>query len=259
MVSYKYKILLINPNSSEEMTENLKPLISRYPTKMAIDTFTAPTSAPKSINNETDALDSANVVLPEILQYIKEKKYDGYLVACYSLHPLVEMIRDIVPRGVYVTGIFEASIMTALTLTPTPRDQAVTKHKTRFGIVTTGTAWEAALSEGVLRVLGLDTLAQAKRFKGVESTGLNADELHTAPKELVTKKMNEATKRLVRGRDVKVISLGCAGMSGLDEIVTEALIEELGEKESREIFVLDPVKAGLGILENLLRSLPTQG
>lgn len=257
MAPSEYKILLINPNSSENMTENLKPLINQYPSKMIIGTFTAPKGSPKSINNETDALESANVVLPELLPYIKQGKYNGYLVACYSLHPLVEMIREIVPRGVYVTGIFEASIMTALTLTPTPRDK-VEIRKTRFGIVTTGTAWEEALSAGVLSVLGLDTLAQAKRFKGVESTGLNADELHTAPKEVVTKKMMEATQRLVRDRDVKVVSLGCAGMSGLDQIVTDALVEELGEKEARDVFVLDPVKAGLGILENLLKSLPEQ-
>ncbi|KUJ17874.1 uncharacterized protein LY89DRAFT_683865 [Mollisia scopiformis] len=256
MAPYIYKMLLINPNSSEEMTENLEPLITEYPSNTIIDSFTAPRSAPKSINNEKDALESANIVFPEILQFIKQQKYDGYLVACYSLHPLVDMIREAVPRGVYVTGIFEASITTALTLTPTPHLKADVKQKTTFGIVTTGTAWEKLLAAGVLRVVGLGEMAHATRFKGVESTGLNADELHTAPKEVVTTKMKDATKRLVRDNDVRVICLGCAGMSGLDRIVTEALIEELGEKDAKEVYVLDGVKAGIGMLENMFRSLP---
>ncbi len=66
----------------------------------------------------------------------------------------------------------------------------------------------------------------------------------------------EATKRLVKDRDVKVICLGCAGMAGLDGIVEEALVEELGEEEAKYVHVLDGVKAGLGLLEGLLRALP---
>ncbi|KAE8449899.1 hypothetical protein EG329_007376 [Mollisiaceae sp. DMI_Dod_QoI] len=253
-----YKILLINPNSSQEMTENLKPLVQQYPSNTVIETYTAPADSPKSINNEEDALASAKVVYPEILQYIAKKRYDGYLVACYSLHPLVDMIREAAPRGIYVTGIFEASITTALALTPgrKPRSVDLPLQRTKFGIVTTGAAWEKALSEGVMNVIGLNSIIHSTRFKGVESTGLNADELHTAPKEFVRKKMKEATKRLVQGNDVKVISLGCAGMSGLDQIVQEALIEELGEEDAREVHILDPVKVGIGMLENVLKSLP---
>jgi Asp/Glu/hydantoin racemase len=76
---------------------------------------------------------------------------------------------------------------------------------------------------------------------------------------VVRKKMMDATKRLVRNRDVKVICLGCAGMAGLDSLVEDALVEELGEEEAGCVLILDGVKAGIGLLESLLRALPGKG
>jgi hypothetical protein len=43
---------------------------------------------------------------------------------------------------------------------------------------------------------------------------------------------------------------------GLDGIVQEALVEELGEKEANYVHILDGVKAGIGLLEGILRALP---
>ena len=68
--------------------------------------------------------------------------------------------------------------------------------------------------------------------------------------------MKEATKRLVKDRDIKVICLGCAGMVGMDDDVYEALVEELGEFEAKDIHILDGVKAGISLLEGLMRTLP---
>jgi hypothetical protein len=44
-------------------------------------------------------------------------------------------------------------------------------------------------------------------------------------------------------------------MAGLDDIVREALQEELGE-DAKHVHILDGVKAGIGLLESLLRALP---
>jgi Asp/Glu/hydantoin racemase len=247
------KILVINPNSSKSMTDSLDQLISnlnrQLPFPAEIHTYTAP-SGPPSINNEGDALESAQVVFADLESEIS--KYDACLVACYSVHPLVGMLREKLAPHSHVTGIFEASISTALSLLPL---QSRFK-RSKFAIVSTGAYWENELSEGVRRFLDLPDLKSCRRFKGVETTGLNAIELHTAPPEDVRRKMMEATKRLVKDRDVKVICLGCAGMAGLDGIVEEALVEELGEEEAKYVHVLDGVKAGLGLLEGLLRALP---
>ncbi|KAF8850403.1 hypothetical protein BDZ45DRAFT_661845 [Acephala macrosclerotiorum] len=274
-MDYYKKILLINPNSNKEMTISLKQLIDRFPAKMTISTYTAPGTAPRSINNEVDALASAQESIGQILHLRDQYKFDGYLVACYSLHPLVDIIKESVPPSVFVLGIFEASISTALALTPIrpPWLAANVIMKTKFGIVTTGSAWEEILGSSLLVMLGLKEVNKSPsgRFKRVETTGLNADELHEAPREEVARRMKEATKRLLRinndatendanandGEETDVICLGCAGMSGFDDVVREALVEELGPKQAQEIYILDPVQVGIGMLEHMIKSLPS--
>lgn len=218
-------------------------------------TYTAP-SGPNSINNEDDAHQTAMICIADLNS--KLSQYDAFLVACYSVHPLVTMLRSRVPPHVHVTGIFEASITTALSLLPKPRAGAGSNENVfeKFGIVSTGTFWEQALSDGVLDFMGVDDLKSCQRFKGVETTGLNADELHTAPADIVRKKMMDAIKRLVKDRDVRVVCLGCAGMAGMDSIVQEALVEELGAEGAKRVYIIDGVKVGIGLLECLLRALP---
>lgn len=185
--------------------------------------------------------------------------YDAILVACYCVHPLVGMLRDHLPPYIHVTGIFEASISASLSLLPMEYENGAPRNpRSKFGIVSTGTYWENALSTGVKSFLDLKDLNASGRFKGVETTGLSAAELHSAPPELVRQRMMEATKRLVKDRDVMIICLGCAGMAGLDSVVEEALVEELGEKEAQYVHVLDGVKAGISALEGLLRALPAK-
>ncbi|RDW82897.1 hypothetical protein BP5796_04388 [Coleophoma crateriformis] len=254
------KLLLINPNSNKHMTEGLELLLNdlnQQGTSQTIEviTYTA-ASGPNSINNEDDAHQTAMVCIADLNS--KLSQYDAFLVACYSVHPLVTMIRSRVPPHVHVTGIFEASVTTALSLLPKPRAGAGSNENVfeKFGIVSTGTYWEKALSEGVRDFLGFSDLESCQRFKGVETTGLNADELHTAPADLVREKMMDATKRLVKDRDVRVICLGCAGMAGMDDIVQEALVEELGAEGAKKVYIIDGVKVGIGLLETLVRALP---
>jgi len=249
------KILVINPNSSKSMTVSLDILIrdlnQEVPIPILIETYTAP-SGPPSINNEDDALESAKVVIADLREDLA--KYDAYLVACYSVHPLVSMLRERCPPQIHVTGIFEASVSLSLSLLPLD----LGSQRSKFGIVSTGTYWDNALSAGVRSLLGSESL-KSGRFKGVETTGLNAIELHTTSADEVRQKMMDATKRLVRSRDVKVICLGCAGMAGMDGTVYDALVEELGQSEAGFIHILDGVKAGIGLLEGLLRALPGKG
>ncbi|KAH7399748.1 Asp/Glu/hydantoin racemase [Cadophora sp. MPI-SDFR-AT-0126] len=260
MTAKSKKLLVINPNTSKEMTASVEQLIkklnAKFPTTTQITTYTAP-EGPASIDNSDDCMASARIVYEDLRPRLED--YDAHLVACYSVHPLVAGLQDEVPTGIHVTGIFEASITTALSLLPMRyADPKLERLETRqkFGIVSTGSYWEAELSDGVRRFLDLQSVDATGRFKGVESTGLSAGELHTADPALVKRKMKEATKRLVRDRDIKVICLGCAGMVGMDDDVYEALVEELGEFEAKEIHILDGVKAGIALLEGLMRTLP---
>jgi Asp/Glu/hydantoin racemase len=173
--------------------------------------------------------------------------YDGFLVACYSKHPLVPILKGeaaVKSARKPVTGIFEASVSTSLQLIH-PNE--------KFGIVSTGKVWEQILSEAVVDFLGTGSEA-SKRFAGVETTGLNATDLHDAPPEEVRTKMKDAVKRLLKKGSVGAICLGCAGMSGMNEMVREASIEELGEVEGARVRIVDGVQAGVAWLEGAVRT-----
>lgn len=215
------------------------------------DFFTA-SSGPKSINNEDDAAESAKHCLPDLIPMLKS--HDAFLVCCYSQHPLVSILKsrpEITSTNKLVTGIFEASVSTSL--------QAIHPEE-RFGIVSTGKVWEELLADAVVGYLGFEGKVAERRFAGVETTGLSAIELHDTPAEEVRRRMKEAVKRLLGSgkRDGKgevgAICLGCAGMAGMDEIVREACIEELGPDKGKRVRIVDGVVAGVAWLEGALRS-----
>ncbi len=170
------------------------------------------------------------------------------MIACYSKHPLVPQLKTqkvIAAKGrPIITGIFEASIATSL--------QIIAPYE-RFGIVSTGKVWEQILTEAVANFLGSGT-ETSSRFAGVETTGLNATELHDAQPEEVRTRMKEATKRLIRKGDVGAVCLGCAGMAGMNKMVKEAVIEELGEDKGSSVRVVDGVQAGVTWLEGAIRT-----
>ncbi|KAF3053932.1 hypothetical protein E8E11_011909 [Didymella keratinophila] len=238
-------ILVINPNSTVSMTDGLKPLVDALQFKdTAHDYFTAPDGV-KSINNEDDARESVKHCLPTLRPLLD--RYDAFLVACYSQHPLVPLLKEepaIKAGRKPVTGIFEASVGASL--------QSIHPEE-KFGIVSTGKVWEDILTEATVQFLGTKSDA-GRRFAGVETTGLNATDLHDAPAEEVRQKMKDAVKRLLGKGKVGAICLGCAGMAGMDQMVREACVEELGQEEGQRIRIVDGVMAGVAWLEGAVRA-----
>lgn len=82
-------------------------------------------------------------------------------------------------------------------------------------------------------------------FRGVETCGLDAGELHGHGE--VERRVRGATERLVEGGEgeVGVVVLGCAGMVGMEGWVRGVAGE--GVK------VVDGVRAGVGVLQGLVR------
>ncbi|ORY92738.1 Asp/Glu/hydantoin racemase [Leucosporidium creatinivorum] len=232
-------ILIINPNTTTAMTDGLREMLAPFVTTPPT-CFTAPTGV-NSINSSADCHLSATHVLPHLLDPSSDllESHSAILIACYSEHPLVPSIKEHTTKP--VTGIFEASVSAALLLL---------KPEQSFGIVSTGKVWEELLSTGVANQLGAET---SRRFAGVETTGLTAVELHDAPAEEVREKMKDATKRLLRRGNVGAVCLGCAGMAGMEEMVREACVEEKGEKEGRDVRIIDGAKAGVALLEGLVK------
>lgn len=134
------RLLYINPNSSKHFTqETCEYLKSRIPAEVAIDFYTAPSSAPASIDGVHDGITSSAVVLQELglaqkdpasrSSYIS-KTYSGIVVACFSAHPLLSALKECLPKingsSPPVVGIFESAVYLALQL------------GSKFGIATTG-------------------------------------------------------------------------------------------------------------------------
>ncbi|BGP00402.1 DCG1 protein [Rhodotorula toruloides ATCC 204091] len=252
-------ILVVNPNTTKSMTDGLEaalaPIVAtgRLPPPTF---FTAPTGIP-SINCSEDCHASATAVLPHLLNSPSSSSteslassHSAILIACYSVHPLVPLLTArLAPRP--VLGIFEASILASLALLRAPGE--------KFGIVTTGAVWESILSEGVADFLGLEKGGKSSKFAGVQTTGLNAVELHSTPEGEVTRRLKDAVKRLIRqakedGGKLRAVCLGCAGMVGFDEAVRAGCVEELGEEEGRRVEIVDGVKAGYAMLEGMVRA-----
>ena len=152
-------------------------------------------------------------------------------------------------------GIFEASVLHALSLVDSTYVYSESHEPNRWGIVSTGKVWEESLTVGVERFLGIKRGLGVGRFAGVVTTGLNATELHDFPKEEVDRRMKEAVRRLLSPTDgagkVTTVCLGCAGMVGMGETV-HVVGRELGYKEG-ELRIVDGVKAGVLMLEGLLK------
>ncbi|KAB8073169.1 tubulin-domain-containing protein [Aspergillus leporis] len=242
----RFSILVINPNTSTHMTNALKPIVENLGfADVQFDYFTAPSneSVPledgsiidgvPSINSGEDSVTSALHCRPFVEPLIP--KYDGFLVACYSAHPLVGMLKEATLRfensalsegsseskakGKYVTGIFEASVLMSLSLVSSfqltgDRGLHKAQSKNTFGIISTGSIWRDELSHAVADMLvnsGNHTNSTS-RFAGVETTGLTAVELHTTPAEEVRRRISEATERLITNtsNSVTAICMGCA-------------------------------------------------
>ncbi|PWY77525.1 hypothetical protein BO70DRAFT_363473 [Aspergillus heteromorphus CBS 117.55] len=274
-------ILVINPNTSTHMTNALIPILDNLGHGgIKFDYFTAPASESvklpdgcvihgvPSIDSGEDSVRSAFYCMPFLEPLVTE--YDGFIVACFSAHPLVGMLKekvrsiedekvesvpsDMKVQKKYVTGIFEAAVLAALGVigsfhtTKGPGFQKAQSRDT-FGIISTGKAWEAELTQAVADMLGASG-NQTSRFAGVETTGLTAEELHTTPPAEVKKRLVEATERLIRAspNPVGAICLGCAGMVGMEDAVREGCVRVYGRPRGNQVRIVDGVIAGAGML-----------
>ncbi|KAI9036329.1 aspartate/glutamate racemase family protein [Aspergillus affinis] len=279
----RFAILVINPNTSKHMTDALNPIVEKLSfSDVQFDYFTAPSESVTlpdgrtvdgvpSINSGEDSAKSALHCMPFVEPLIP--KYDAFLVACYSAHPLVGMLKKAIinledsalpwdatepaARRKCVTGIFEASVVTSLSLISSFQlvgDQGYGKTQAQdtFGIISTGNVWKEELSKAVAEMLirSGDATNPTRRFAGVETTGLTAVELHTTPPAEVKRRISEATEKLIKSTPdpLTAICMGCAGMAGMEEAVREGCIKAYGPKQAKQVRIVDGVVAGAGLL-----------
>jgi Asp/Glu/hydantoin racemase len=184
--------------------------------------FTAPKPAPSAIEGGFDDVMSAAAAARAIIPIAHQ--YDAFLVACYSNHALIKVLREELSQP--VVGIMEASLFAARTLGG------------RFGVIAASRRSRYTLEESV-KHYGLDSFCI-----GVRSCDLGVLELDSKPEKEVLGVMCEVGKKLVdEGADV--LTLGCAGMTNMKAAVEEAV--------GSDVQVVDGVLAGVQHLAGLCR------
>lgn len=214
------RILIINPNTSEDFTQKIRESAVEFASRGTDVVCMTAASGPRSIEGVYDELLSSQGTLKVFLS--EKDRFDGFIFACYSDHPVIYAAREITEKP--VVGIAEASMLMACTL----------GH--RFSVVTTNAEWEPLLADAV-RHYGLKS-----RCASIRSTGLAVLALEGMSSAKVEALIEQSAREAIERDGAEVICLGCAGMTGLDK----KLEEKLG------LPVLDGIVCALKIVEGLI-------
>ncbi|TIA20201.1 hypothetical protein D6C81_04369 [Aureobasidium pullulans] len=219
--SGKIRVLVVNPNASKFMTDKcidmVKPTLAP---DVEVIGFTSPEPAPTAVEGNFDGVMSAAAAMRALIPIAHE--YDAFLVACYSDHALIRMLREEFDQP--SIGIMEASLFAARTL------------GNRFGLIATSKR-SKAMHEDSIRHYGFDGFCS-----GVGSCNLGVLDFDLKSEEEVLGIMCGVAKDLVaQGADC--LTLGCAGMTKLKKAVEDAVGED--------VQVIDGVLAGVQHLSGL--------
>lgn len=223
-------ILLINPNSTASMTAAcLGSIADTLPPHVTVHGFTAPPTAPAAIEGRADAVLSAADCFRALAPLARAQRFDAFLVACFSAHPLVPMLREEFAQP--AAGIMEAALY------------ASRLCGGRLGVVATGARSALLHAEAVGADYGLGAFSA-----GCEASGVGVLELGARqPAGEARAGLAGAAARLVaRGADC--VCLGCAGMAGMRDACRGAVGVEEGE-----VMVVDGVAVGVQFLVGLVR------
>lgn len=191
------KILIINPNSSIEMTQTIDSEAKKYASPGTEITTVNPPDGPAFMSNDYHSA----IQTPKILEMLEKNKdkYDYFILAC-GLDPGIDACRVVTPN---LIGMGEAAIMTAC---------AVAK---RFSILSS-TDETAAGVPARLRSLGLESW----RCASVRPVG-TSDEVVKKRKELLSHYCELGRKCIADGAGALIMS--CAGMSDIKEYLEQQL------------------------------------
>ena len=191
------KILIINPNSSAEMTETIDSEAKKYASPDTEITTVNPSDGPAFMTN---AYHSA-IQVPKVLDILEKNKgnYDYFILAC-GLDPGLNACRVAFKN---IIAIGEAAIMTACTVAK------------RFSFLSSTEETAAAVPDR-LRSLGICP----SRCASARPVG-TSDEIVKKRKEMLDHYCRIGQKCIEDGADALIFS--CAGMSDIKEYLEQRL------------------------------------
>ena len=213
------RILVINPNSNEAVTEGLRqavqPLNYAEGPEIACTTLT---EGPYGIETQEHA-DSVTILLRRKVEAAGD--VDAFVIACYS-DPGLHVVREGTDKPVF--GIAESGILTALT------------RADRFGVI-------AIKTRSIPRhIRYLRQMSLMDRFAGERPLEMSVAETATGDKTL--DRMIEIGRDLRDHDGAGVIVMGCAGMARHRRPLEHAL----------GIPVIDPTQAAVAMAIGALQA-----
>ncbi len=213
------KILIINTNASESMTDKIRRVAEAAKRDDCEVTVTCLARGPVTIDS---SYDEAYAIAPtiDLVKQAHEEDYDAIILACFC-DVGVEAAKEI--SSIPVFGLEEATLSVALLL------------GAKFGIMTEKRP-RVAMKELHVRRHGL-----LERMASIRPLGLSVAELDADPERTKAAGMALA-RRMVEEDGAEVIIMGCAAMAGYSDEIEREL----------QVPVLDPLKVTLKVTEALV-------
>ena len=218
----KKRILVINGNTMQEMTESIHREASDSASSDSEIVSVTPDSGPVTIETFYDDYLAIPGILKKIRQH--EADFDAFIIACWG-DPGIEAAREMTDKP--IVGIAEASMYICNMLAA------------KWAVATVLHRIKDFVQKTVLKT-GFK-IGPAERCVGVYTTELRVADTEQL-RDAACSALEEASRNAM-GDDAEAIALGCAGMSGLDS-----------DLESRlGIPVIDSVRAAVHMAEALVR------
>ncbi|MGI6317959.1 MAG: aspartate/glutamate racemase family protein [Dethiobacteria bacterium] len=194
------KLLIINPNTSDEMTSNIDSIAKKYARKETEIVTVHSRKGPVSIESQFEEAIIAEPLFERIIEG-NQNDYDAIIIACYG-DPHLYAAREI--SDIPVLGVAECSMHIASLL------------GYKFSIVTIIESTRPMLEE-LIKKNGLES-----RCASIKTTAFSPTDFEKQSDD-VLKVLTEAAKDAVENDGAEVICLGCAGMAGIDKPMSEKL------------------------------------
>jgi allantoin racemase len=212
------KILVLNPNTSNAVTEKVAKTVRRIQRPDVQVTVTQIAHGPETLESYYDE----SMAAPYIFEAVRQAQTEGYdaIVLAAFCDPAIEAVREISTIPIYT--LEETSFSVALLL------------GNKFGILTEKKHKESVKRQHV-RKYGLES-----RFASVRALNMSVAEITSDP-EKVKQVGKEIMRRMIHEDGAEVIVLGCASMTGY----SDELERDLG------VPILDPIIVTYKVAEAL--------
>ena len=212
------KIILVNVNTSRSMTDRIADAAQRYASPGTETITLQPLFGADAVDSIFESYLAAVAVMDRVVTY--EQPYDAVVLAGFGEHGR-DGLQELIEQP--VVEICEASAHVAMMIGRT------------FSVVTTLPRSVPAI-EDRLKLGGLGDRCASVRATGLSTSELEADE-HKTMRAIVAE-----AKKAVELDHAEVICLGCAGMAGLEEAISDEL----------RVPVIDGVGAAVRLAEALV-------